>query len=46
MHDPEGVAAMKAYTGGGHEPINVQLAHFECNWKRGATGFAQLRLLA
>ena len=32
--------------GGTHQPINVQLAHFECNWKRGAIGFAQLRLLA
>lgn len=32
--------------GGGHEPINVQLAHFICNSTRGDTGPAQLRLLA
>jgi hypothetical protein len=29
--------------GGRHEPSNVQLAHFECNRLRGATGPAQLR---
>ncbi len=32
--------------GGLHEPLNVQTAHFLCNSKRGATGPAQLRLLA
>ena len=32
--------------GGHHAPINVQLAHWICNSKRGATGPAQLRLLA
>lgn len=32
--------------GGGHEPINVQLAHWICNSRRRDVGPAQLRLLA
>lgn len=32
--------------GGADAPINVATAHFECNWRRGAGGAAQLRLVA
>lgn len=31
--------------GGGHTWENVALAHNKCNWERGATGAAQLRLV-
>lgn len=30
--------------GGTHEPRNVQLAHFECNWKKRDALMGQLRL--
>lgn len=32
--------------GGGDTPDNVATAHFECNWRRGDGGVAQLRLVA